>query len=86
MKYFAKVENKIVTQVIVATQEVIDSGLFGHPSYWFETKIDGKNEDGTPFRRHYAAVGCKYDAEQDAFIIGELPTGSEAIPVTVLGE
>ena len=35
MSHFAKVENGIVTQVIVAEQDVIDSGLFG--TGWIQT-------------------------------------------------
>jgi len=31
MAHFAKIENGIVAQVIVAEQDVIDSGLFGSP-------------------------------------------------------
>ena len=30
MSHFAKVENGIVAQVIVAEQDVIDTGIFGH--------------------------------------------------------
>ena len=33
MAHFAKIENGIVTQVIVAEQDVIDSGVFGNPEY-----------------------------------------------------
>ena len=38
MAYFAKVdENNIVIEVIVASQEVIDSGIKGNPSDWIKT-------------------------------------------------
>jgi hypothetical protein len=38
MSHFAKVENGIVTQVIVAEQDVIDSGIFGHG--WVQTSYN----------------------------------------------
>ena len=37
MAHFAKVENGIVTQVIVAEQEFIDSGAVGPASDWVQT-------------------------------------------------
>ena len=38
MSHFAKVENRIVTQVIVAEQDVIDTGLFG--TGWIQTSYN----------------------------------------------
>ena len=60
MSHFAKVENGIVTQVIVAEQNVIDSSLFG--SGWVQTSYNGT------FRKNYAGIGDTYDADRDAFI------------------
>lgn len=37
MSHFAKVENGIVTHVIVAEQDFINSGLVGDPSIWIQT-------------------------------------------------
>jgi len=37
MSHFAKVENGIVTQVIVAEQDFINSGAVGDPSTWVQT-------------------------------------------------
>jgi hypothetical protein len=72
MSHFAKVENNIVTQVIVAEQDVIDSGLFGSPSLWVQTSYNtyaGQHRNGgTPLRKNYAGVGYSYDSERDAFI------------------
>jgi hypothetical protein len=69
MSHFAKVENSIVTQVIVAEQDVIDSGLFG--TGWVQTSyntIGGQHPEGRPLRKNYAGVGYTYDEQRDAFI------------------
>lgn len=72
MAHFAKVENGIVTQVIVVEQDVIDSGLFGEPSLWVQTSYNTKNGvhllGGTPLRKNFAGLGFTYDAVRDAFI------------------
>ena len=67
--HFAKVENGIVTQVIVAEQDVIDSGLFG--TGWVQTSYNtygGKHPEGRPLRKNYAGIGYTYDTSRDAFI------------------
>jgi hypothetical protein len=69
MSHFAKVENGIVTQVIVAEQDVIDSGLFG--TGWIQTSYNtygGQHPEGRPLRKNYAGAGYTYDANRDAFI------------------
>jgi hypothetical protein len=69
MSHFAKVENGIVTQVIVAEQDVIDSGLFG--TGWVQTSYNtygGKHPEGRPLRKNYAGIGFAYDSIRDAFI------------------
>jgi len=43
MAHFAKVENGIVTQVIVAEQEFIDSGAVGDPTTWIQTSYNTRN-------------------------------------------
>jgi hypothetical protein len=72
MSHFAKIENNIVTQVIVAEQDVINSGLFGSPSSWIQTSYNtyaGEHRlGGTPLRKNYAGIGFTYDNERDAFI------------------
>jgi hypothetical protein len=70
MQLFAKVENFIVTDVIVASQEVIDSGLFG--SGWIET---WKETTDNP-RKNYAGIGYTYDPQLDAFIPPQPLVGS----------
>ena len=69
MSHFAQVENGIVTQVIVAEQDVIDSGMFGDG--WIQTSYNtygGQHPEGRPLRKNYAGVGFTYDAQRDAFI------------------
>ena len=70
MAHFAQVENGIVMQVIVADQDVIDSGVFG--SGWVQTSYNtygGQHQlGGTPFRKNYAGLGYTYDTQRDAFI------------------
>lgn len=69
MSHFAKVENGIVTQVIVAEQDVIDSGIFGHG--WVQTSYNthgGQHPEGRPLRKNYAGIGYVYDEQRDAFI------------------
>ena len=69
MSHFAKVENGTVTQVIVAEQAVIDSGLFG--TGWVQTSYNTyagvHMQGGVPLRKNYAGIGYIYDAERDAF-------------------
>ena len=62
MSHFAKVENGIVTQVIVAEQDVIDSGLFG--SGWIQTSYNtygNQHPEGRPLHKNYAGIGFKWD-------------------------
>jgi hypothetical protein len=77
MSHFAKVEDGIVTQVIVAEQDFID-GLTDADS-WVQTSYNtrgGKHYDpetreedgGTALRKNYAGIGYTYDADRDAFI------------------
>lgn len=69
MAHFAQVENGIVVQVIVAEQDVIDSGLFG--GGWVQTSYNthgGQHPEGRPLRKNYAGIGYTYDVKRDAFI------------------
>ena len=70
MAHFAQVINGYVQQVIVADQDVIDSGAFG--SGWIKTSYNTSGGqhllNGTPFRKNYAGIGYTYDAQRDAFI------------------
>ena len=67
MGYFAQIdENNVVTQVIVADQGFINSGVVGDPSKWIETEY--QNDGNPPLRKNYAGIGYTYDAELDAFV------------------
>lgn len=71
MSHFAKVENGLVTQVIVAEQSFIDSGAVGDPSMWVQTSYNtrgNQHPDGRPLRKNYAGIGYTYDSLRDAFI------------------
>ena len=73
MSHFAKINDQnIVEQVIVAEQDVIDSGLFGNPSSWVQTSYNTYGgvhaNGGTPLRKNYAGIGFTYDSVRDAFI------------------
>jgi len=71
MSHFAKVENGIVTQVIVIEQDVLNTGLWGDPGSWIQTSYNtfgGEHRTGgTPMRKNYAGVGYTYDSVRDAF-------------------
>jgi hypothetical protein len=68
MAHFAKVENGIVIQVIVAEQDFIDSGLLGDG--WVQTSYNthgGQHPEGRPLRGNYAGIGYTYDSVNDVF-------------------
>ncbi len=62
MSHFAKVENNIVTRVIVADEEFFDTFVDDNAGEWIETKMDGS------IRKNYAGLGFSYDATKDSFI------------------
>lgn len=81
MAHFAKVENNIVTRVITAEQDFINSGILGDPSLWIQTSYNTRNgihyepnsetpseDQSKALRKNFAGVGFTYDAELDAFI------------------
>jgi len=71
MSHFAKVENGIVKEVIVAEQDFIDTGVVGDPSLWVQTSYntrdgvhygaDGQPDGGEALRKNYAGIGYTYD-------------------------
>ena len=73
MSHFAKIENGLVTNVIVADQEFVD----GQEGTWVQTSYntrggkhygqDGNEDSITPLRKNYAGVGYTYDSDKDAF-------------------
>jgi len=71
MSHFAKIEGGVVTQVIVAEQDFINSGAVGNAADWVQTSYNthaGQHPEGRPLRKNYAGVGYSYDAGRDAFI------------------
>ena len=71
MAHFAKIENNIVTQIIVAEAEFFDTFVDTSPGEWIQTSYNtygGVHLDGgTPLRKNYAGVGYTYDSVRDAF-------------------
>jgi hypothetical protein len=69
MSHFAKVIDGVVSQVIVADKDVIDSGMFGNG--WIQTSYNTHGNrhslGGTPLRGNYAANGYTYDSANDVF-------------------
>jgi hypothetical protein len=70
MAHYAKVENEIVTAVIVAEQDFInlleDANSYVQTSY--STKAGVHELGGTPLRKNFAGIGFTYDKDRDAFI------------------
>ena len=71
MAHFARVNNGIVEEVIVAEQDFIDNYKCPNPGTWIQTSYNtygGKHKLGNnPLRYNYAGKGFHYDAEADAF-------------------
>ena len=83
MSHFAKVVDGIVTTVIVAEQEFIDTYDDGIPGEWIKTSYNtngGKHyapnsedeDSGVVLRKNYAGVGYTYDKTRDAFYAPQL--------------
>ena len=80
MSHFAEISgsNNIVTRVIVAEQDFINSGAVGTGSNWIQTSYnthggvhygqDGEPDGGVALRKNYAGVGYTYNSGSDAFI------------------
>ena len=77
MSHFAKVVDNIVTEVIVAEQDFIDT--LTDSSAWVQTSYNtrgGKHyapntndeDGGVALRKNYAGIGYTYDQQRDAFI------------------
>ena len=72
MAHYAKVENDLVTQVIVAEPEFFNTFVDSSPGKWIQTSYNTyggvHSNGGTPLRKNWAGVGFTYDATKDAFI------------------
>jgi hypothetical protein len=58
MAHFAKIENNVVTQVIVAEQDFVDT----QEGQWVQTSYNAR------IRKNFAGIGFTYDSQRDAFI------------------
>ncbi len=70
MSHFAKIENGIVTQVIVIEADVLATGLWGDPASFVQTSYrtqGGQHPEGRPLRGNFAGIGFTYDKENDVF-------------------
>jgi hypothetical protein len=73
MSHYAKIENNLVTTVIVAEQDFIDTqdGTWVQTSYNTRGGVhygqDGNPDGGTALRGNYAGIGYTYDATNDVF-------------------
>ena len=72
MAHYAKVNNGLVTQVIVAEAEFFETFVDSSPGEWIQTSYNTQggvhSDGGTPLRKNYAGVGFTYDSVRDAFI------------------
>lgn len=72
MGHFAKVNNGIVEQVIVAEPEFFQNFVDTSPGQWIQTSYNTRGgvhlNGGTPLRKNYAGIGYTYDWQRDAFI------------------
>jgi len=82
MAHYAKVENTLVTQVIVAEGDFFDTFVDSSPGEWIQTSYntrggthygqDGLEDDRVALRKNYAGIGFTYDLTRDAFIPPQL--------------
>lgn len=81
MGHFAKVNNGIVEQVIVAEQEFFETFVDTSPGTWIQTSYNTRGgvhydpatgqpsaDQSKALRKNYAGIGYSYDAQRDAFI------------------
>ncbi len=64
MAHFAKIENGVVVQVVVAEEAFISTGALGDPAAWVQTSYNtsgGQHPEGRPLRKNYAGIGMLYD-------------------------
>lgn len=78
MAHFAKIEEGIVTQVVVVDNEHEDNGekylnSLGLEGTWVQTSYNGN------IRGVFAGIGYTYDNDADLFIAPETPEGEAVI-------
>lgn len=63
MSTFAEIDaDGRVLRVIVIEREMLETGRWGEPKDWVETKEDGSQ------KKNYAGIGYAFDAKLDAFV------------------
>ena len=71
MAHYAKVENGIVTNIIVAEADFFITYIDSEPGEWIQTSYNtyggAHNLGGTPLRKNFAGIGMTYDKTRDAF-------------------
>ena len=71
MSHFAKVNNGIVQQVIVAEPEFFNTFVDTSPGTWLQTSYNTRGnqhtQGGIPLRGNYAGIGFIYDQANDVF-------------------
>ena len=81
MAHYAKVQNGLVTNVIVAEAEFFETFVDSSPGEWIQTSYNthgGKhynpdtkelsNDQTKALRKNYARIGWTYNIDRDAFI------------------
>jgi hypothetical protein len=81
MAHYAKVQNELVTQVIVAEAEFFKTFIDSSPGEWIQTSYntrggihykpdsnDPSDDQSKALRKNYAGIGYTYNAQLDAFI------------------
>ncbi len=72
MGHYAKIQNGVVVQVIVAEADFFDCFVDTSPGEWLQTSYNTRGGvhllGGAPLRKNYAGIGYSYDRERDAFI------------------
>lgn len=71
MAHYAKVNDGIVIDVIVAEAEYFDTFVDDTPGEWVQTSYNTRggvhSDGGTPLRKNYAVISGIYDSVRDAF-------------------
>ena len=78
MAHYAKVNNSIVEQIIVAEASFFDTFIDSSPGEWIQTSYNTKGgihydsetnepDGGEALRYNYAFINCHYDEAADAF-------------------
>ena len=78
MSHYAKVNNGIVVDMLVAEEDFFTHFIDTSPGTWIQTSYNtkggvhyspetGEPDGGVALRANYAGIGYKYDAENDVF-------------------